>query len=88
MVDDLWLYCPCLRVLYVYPRSRLDWYCDCCLNIAGRILNKTKELIFCMDPKTQKERDEVVKRKYIYKPVLIIFGILNVLIIALFVMSL
>ena len=41
-----------------------------------------------MDPKTQKERDEVVKHKYIYKPVSIIFGILNVLIIALFVMSL
>ncbi len=52
------------------------------------ILNKTKELIFCMDPKTQKERDEVVKRKYIYKPVFIIFGILNILIIALFVISL
>jgi hypothetical protein len=29
-----------------------------------------------------------VKRKYIYKPVFIIFGILNVLIFALFVMSL
>ena len=41
-----------------------------------------------MDHKIQKERDEVVKRKDIYKPVFIIFGILNVLIIALFVMSL
>ncbi len=41
-----------------------------------------------MDHKIQKERDEVVKRKYIYKPVFIIFGILNVLIIAFFVMSL
>ena len=41
-----------------------------------------------MDSKTQKERDEVVKRKYIYKPVFIIFGILNVLIIAFFAMSL
>ena len=41
-----------------------------------------------MEPKTQKERDEAVKRKYIYKPVFIILGILNVLIIALFVISL
>lgn len=41
-----------------------------------------------MDSKTQKERDEIVKRKYIFKPVLIIFGILNLLIIALFVISL
>jgi hypothetical protein len=41
-----------------------------------------------MDHKIQKERDKVVKRKYIYKPVFIIFGILNVLIIALFVISL
>ncbi|MEN9944044.1 MAG: hypothetical protein RLY18_2 [Pseudomonadota bacterium] len=41
-----------------------------------------------MDPKTRRGRDEVVKRKYIYKPVFIIFGILNLLIIALFVISL
>jgi hypothetical protein len=41
-----------------------------------------------MDSRTQKERDEAVKRKYIYKPVFIIFGVLNILIIALFIISL
>ena len=87
MVDDLWVYCLGFRLLHVHSGSRPHWYCDCRLNFVWRLLSQTKNIV-SMDPKTQRERDEAVKRKYIYKPVFIIFGILNLLIIALFVISL
>ena len=73
---------------YMYIRDKdLIGIVIAILILFGAFSTKPKKQ-FVMDPKTQRERDEAVKRKYIYKPVFIIFGILNLLIIALFVISL
>ncbi len=73
---------------YMYIRDKdLIGIVIAILILFGAFSTKPKKQ-FVMDLKTQRERDEAVKRKYIYKPVFIIFGILNLLIIALFVISL
>ena len=73
---------------YMYIRDKdLIGIVIAVLILLGAFSTKPKKQLV-MDPKTQRERDEAVKRKYIYKPVFIIFGILNLLIIAVFVISL